>query len=137
MLYGAAEFSRDADFVVLADSANLSRLQLALDELHAQRIAVPPFESRYLEMGLAIHFRCQHPDAARIRVDVMSKLRGVDEFNDLWTRRTTIETSSGEIDLLSLPDHVRAKKTQRDKYWPMLARLVEANYFENKGLRAE
>lgn len=132
VLYGAAEFSRDVDFVVLSDIDNLSRLQLALDELHATCIAVPPFESRYLQMGLAIHFRCQHPAAARIRVDVMSKLRGVDEFSALWSRRTTVETSAGEIDLLSLPDLVRAKKTQRDKDWPMLARLIEANYFENQ-----
>jgi hypothetical protein len=35
--------------------------------------------------------------------------------------------------LLSLPDLVQAKKTQRDKDWPMLRRLVEAHYFENKG----
>lgn len=49
VLYGAAEFSRDVDFVVLADIDNLSRLQLALEELQATRIAVPPFESRYLQ----------------------------------------------------------------------------------------
>jgi hypothetical protein len=35
-------------------------------------------------------------------------------------------------DLLSLPDLVQAKKTQRDKDWPMLRRLVEANYFQNR-----
>jgi hypothetical protein len=36
-----------------------------------------------------------------------------------------------EIDLLSLPDLVTAKKTQRDKDWPMIRRLVETNYVEN------
>jgi hypothetical protein len=35
-------------------------------------------------------------------------------------------------DLLSLPDLVLAKKTQRDKDWPMIRRLVEAHYFENE-----
>ncbi len=34
-------------------------------------------------------------------------------------------------DLLSLPDLVQAKKTQRDKDWPMIRRLVEAHYFEH------
>lgn len=43
-------------------------------------------------------------------------------------RRTTIETADDAIDVLSLPDLVTAKKTQRDKYWPMIARLVEAHY---------
>jgi len=32
---------------------------------------------------------------------------------------------------MSLPDLVQAKKTQRDKDWPMIRRLIEANYFEN------
>ena len=39
-----------------------------------------------------------------------------------------------EIDLLSLPDLVRAKKTQRDKDWPMIRRLVEANYFAHRAV---
>ena len=56
VLYGGAEFSRDTD---LADAENLSRLQRALDDLQAAPIAVPPLEARYLEMGLAVHFRCQ------------------------------------------------------------------------------
>ena len=34
-------------------------------------------------------------------------------------------------DLLALPDLVQAKKTQRDKDWPMIRRLVEAHYFQN------
>src|SRR5712692_2199605 len=35
-------------------------------------------------------------------------------------------------ELMSLPDLVQAKKTQRDKDWPMLRRLVEVNYFANR-----
>jgi hypothetical protein len=67
-----------------------------------------------------------------MRVDVMSKMRGVDSFAKLWRRRTTIELPDKTLcDLISLPDLVRAKKTQRDKDWPMIRRLVEANYFQN------
>ena len=36
ILYGAAEFSRDADLAVLASPANLARLRKALDDLQAQ-----------------------------------------------------------------------------------------------------
>ena len=43
MFYGAAEFSRDADFAVVADAANLARLRKALAHLQADPIAVPPF----------------------------------------------------------------------------------------------
>jgi hypothetical protein len=60
-------------------------------------------------------------------------MRGVDAFPILWRRRTTIELPDGmKCDLLSLPDLVQAKKTQRDKDWPMIRRLVEAHYFQNR-----
>ena len=133
VLYGGAEFSRDADIAVIADNENLGRLGDALDELQAKRIAVPPFERQYLDMGLAVHFRCQHPEAAGIRIDVMSKMRGVDDVETLWERRTTVDMAGETIELLSLPDLVQAKKTQREKDWPMITRLLEANYFENRG----
>lgn len=133
VFYGAAEFSRDTDFAILADAANLARLRKALAELRAEPIAVPPFELKYLKRGHALHFRCQHPEALRMRVDVMSKMRGVDSFAKLWKRRTTIELPDGtKCDLLSLPDLVQAKKTQCDKDWPMIRRLVEAHYFSPK-----
>jgi hypothetical protein len=132
VFYGAAQFSRDTDFAILADVANVARLQLALDDLRAKPIAVPPFEIKYLRRGHAVHFRCQHPEALRMRVDVMSRMRGVEPFAKLWRRRTVIELSDGTIcTLLSLPDLVQAKKTQRDKDWPMIRQLMEAHYFQH------
>lgn len=134
MFYGAAEFSRDVDLLVFCDVKNLDRLDAALLELRAECIAVPPFEAQFLEKGHAVHFRCHHADAADMRVDVMSNLRGIEAFPVLWDRRTTIEDTAGTTyDLLSLRDLVGAKKTQRTKDWPMLQRLVEAHYFRNRG----
>ncbi|MBI3852892.1 MAG: hypothetical protein HY298_21770 [Verrucomicrobia bacterium] len=132
VFYGAAEFSRDTDLAIVANAANLARLRRALEDLEAGVIAVPPFKLKYLRRGHAIHFRCRHPEALRMRVDVMSKMREVEGFPKLWQRRTTIELPDGtRCDLLSLPDLVRAKKTQRDKDWPLIRRLVEAHYFQN------
>ncbi|HEV7589559.1 MAG TPA: hypothetical protein VGO40_15700 [Longimicrobium sp.] len=129
VLYGAAEFSRDADFAILASAENLGRLKGAFDELQAEVVAIPPFEAQYLERGHAVHFRCRHPDAPGFRVDVMAHLRGVAPFADLWERRTSWDLSQGfQIDSLSLPDLVASKKTQRDKDWPMIRRLVEVSY---------
>jgi len=134
VFYGAAEFSRDTDLAILADAANLARLRRALADLQAEPIAVPPCELKYLRRGHALHFRCQHPEAWRMRVDVMSKMRGVEGFAKLWQRRTVIKLPDGtRCDLLALSDLVRAKKTQRDKDWPMIRRLVEAHYFEHQG----
>jgi hypothetical protein len=47
----------------------------------------------------------------------------------LWTRRTSIEVDNEPIDILSLQDLMHAKKTQRDKDWPMITRLMERSYF--------
>jgi hypothetical protein len=133
VFYGAAEFSRNTDLAILADDPNLSRFKTALVALQAELIAVSNFDPAHLHTGHSLHFRCHHPEALRMRVDVMPKMRGVDPFPDLWERRTTLQTPSGTLcDLLSLPDLVLAKKTQRDKDWPMIRRLVEAHYFENK-----
>jgi hypothetical protein len=129
IFYGAAEFSRDLDLLILADAANLANLIRALHALHAEVIAVPPLEERHLSRGHAVHLRCRRDDVAGLRIDLMSSLRGVAGFEELWGRRTTIEVAGQPIDLLALEDLVRAKKTQRDKDWPMIRRLAEQSYF--------
>jgi len=131
IFYGAAEFSRDLDLLILADATNLPNLVRALDALEAEVIAVPPLEERHLLRGHAVHLRCRREDVAGLRIDLMSCLRGVAGFEDLWARRTTIEVAGDPIDLLAMEDLVRAKKTQRDKDWPMIRRLLEQSYFEH------
>ncbi len=131
--YGAAEFSRDTDIAVLASEENLTALKEALRELHSKRIALPPFEQQFLSRGHAVHFRSYHSDALTMRIDVMSVMRGVDPFDQLWSRRNMIRTEQGlSFNVLSLPDLVRAKKTQRDKDWPMIRRLIESDYIAQK-----
>lgn len=129
VFYGAAEFSRDTDITFLAEADNLQRLNAALEELQAECIAVPPFDMKYLLRGQAVHFRCHHPEAEKIRLDIMTCMRGVSPFPDLWKRRRTLELpNSMPVELLDVADLVQAKKTQRDKDWPMLRRLVEAHH---------
>lgn len=132
ILYGAAEFSRDTDVVVLAAPENLRRLQTALDALDARVTAVPPFERAYLERGHAVHFECGPATAAAsMRVDVMSTMRNVPPFDVCWARRSTYELDDlGEVELLGLEDLVNCKKTRRDKDWPMVRRLVERHYLD-------
>jgi hypothetical protein len=132
VFYGAAEFSRDTDLAVLADPDNWARLKNALKELQAQCIAVPPSNIEYLHRGFALHFRCQHPDAKDMRVDIMSVMRGVAPFAEIWERRVSLqdEVSGAEYQLMALSDLVAAKKTQRSKDWPMIRRLLEADYLQ-------
>ncbi len=130
VLYGASEFTKDVDFAVLAEASNLQRIGDAMEELQATVIAVPPFSKIYLDEGLAVHFRCQARGVEGLRIDIMTRMRGVDSFQALWERRVVIEDTDGnEIPVLSVRDLVKAKKTQRDKDWPMIQRLMELQYF--------
>jgi hypothetical protein len=84
-----------------------------------------------LRRGHACHFRCRAADVDGLWIDVMSVFHGCAPFDQLWSRRTTLALPAiGRVHLLSLPDLVQAKKTQRDKDWPMLRRLVEADYHQ-------
>lgn len=74
ILYGGAEFSRYADFAVLASRENLERLSRALDDLSAEVIAVPPFESRYLERGHAVGSQ-RRPVLAVHRIQRLARIR--------------------------------------------------------------
>jgi len=132
VFYGAAQVSKDVDLVLLAEDANYRSLHQALHQLQAQRIAVPPFDPSVLDRGHAVHFRCQAGDVEGLRIDVMTRLRGLPEFRILWERRTVVADAGGqEFHLLSIPDLVDAKKTQRSKDWPIIELLLAIHYREN------
>jgi hypothetical protein len=59
VFYGAAQFSKDVDFLILAGEENFSGLHAALAELEAVRIAVPRWDHGALARGQAVHFRCR------------------------------------------------------------------------------
>ncbi len=137
VFYGGAEFSRSTDLAILASPENLTRLGTALTELQAAPIAVPPLTIAHLDRGHGVHFRCQAEGVEGMRVDVMSVLRGLPAFPALWDRRTTVTAAGATYELMALPDLVLAKKTQRDKDWPMIRRLVEASWFEHRAAPTE
>ncbi len=133
IIYGAAEFSRDSDFVILSTHRNLERLQKALGYLQAGIIYFPPLETEYLERGHACHFRCAAKGVEGLRIDVIAKMRRCEEFDKLWVRRKTVRIkNNGSINVISLQDLVQSKKTQRDKDWLMLKRLVENDIALNR-----
>lgn len=130
ILYGAAEFSRDIDLAVMVSAQNLDRLRMALEELAAKRIFMPDLSADVLMRGHACHFRCQRTDVKGLRIDILGVMRGLDPFPELWERRQEIELPEiGRIAVMGLPDLVKAKKTQRDKDWPMIRRLIEADIY--------
>jgi len=132
VFYGAAQVSKDVDFLILADEDNFDRLRNALETLQAPRIAVPRFDPAVLARGHAVHFRCKAPGVEGLRIDIMTKLRDLPDFEELWQRRTVVADEEGmQFHLLSVPDLVKAKKTQRAKDWPMIEALVMMHCREN------
>lgn len=137
ILYGAAEFTRDIDLAVAVSPANLKRLQAALSDLDAESIYLPPLSAAVLRRGHACHFRSQLPGLHRLRIDIMTRMRGVETFLRLWKRREEIRLPGvGTVAVMALPDLVQAKKTQRDKDWPMIRRLIEADITRASGVGA-
>ena len=133
IIYGAAEFSRDSDFVLLCEQENIERLKKALKSLNAELIYVPSLGMDYLQKGHACHFRCKAKDVQNLRIDVMSTLRGCEPFEKLWARRKKVKLGRhGSIDIIGLRDLVQSKKTKRDKDWLMLKNLVENDIALNK-----
>jgi len=73
-----------------------------------------------------------------LRVDVISKLRGCDDFQKLWERRFSVRFSRNRtIEIIGLQDLAQSKKTQRDKDWLMLNRLIENDIFTTRKLSLE
>lgn len=133
IFYGAAEFTRDSDFCILCRADNLDRLKASLSELHAEQVFFPPLSLEYLEKGHACHYVCESPGPAGFRIDVMGRMRNCPPFSELWKARSIFAlTDKIKIPVMGLHHLVLAKKTQRDKDWPMVRRLIEADYAKRR-----
>ncbi|MCF6151364.1 MAG: hypothetical protein E3K38_03530 [Candidatus Kuenenia stuttgartiensis] len=128
ILYGGSEFSRDIDFSIGIDTKNISAIKKALHCLKAETIFVPPLGKQVLRRGHACHFRCNAEGVEGLRIDMMAKMLGCSDFEQLWERRSIVKLPEiGEMGILSLPDLIQAKKTQCEKDWPMIRRLIETD----------
>ena len=124
----------DVDLAVAVAPANLERLRQALAELETEQVLFPALSASALRRGHACHFRSRAQGMHGLRIDVMSRMRGVDASNALWRRRQEVDLPGiGPLAVISLPDLVQAKKTQRDKDWPMIRRVVEADIVRAAG----
>lgn len=130
IIYGAAEFSRDVDLAVMISPGNMAKIRKALEELGAENIFVPDLSAEVLRRGHACHFRVPKGDPKGFRIDIIAKMRGVASFHAIWKNRLEVQLPGiGPVAVMGLRDLVGSKKTQRDKDWPMIRRLLEADIY--------
>jgi hypothetical protein len=141
VFYGAAQVSKDIDFLLLADEENFGRFRNALDKLKALRIAVPRFNPEVLARGHAVHFHENRdaPTAAWIEF-WLKEARSPDLLIDLATlfpveiqkmksaRPLLTLAINNDIPALriALDTEIRAEQEKDRIYWEPLKREMEA-----------
>lgn len=131
ILFGAAEFSRDLNLAVMVSPGNIEKIKKALEALEAENVFVPDLSEEVWLKGHACHFRFPKGDPKGYRIDIIAKMRGVASFRVIWKNRLEVHLPGvGPVAVMGLRDLVLSKKTQRDKDWPMIRRLVEADIYK-------
>jgi len=80
ILYGGAEFSRDIDLSISIQPKNLVAVKKALRQLKAQVVFFPDLDADALRRGHACHFRCHAEGVEGLRIDLMTRMRGLSGF---------------------------------------------------------
>ena len=106
-------------------SKNSTRIASLLGTWTGQTHLKTGIGSYELEAYFVVHLM---PDPMR---GYSCSLKGCSEFEKLYERCAIVNLPEiGEITLLSLPDLVQSKKTQREKDWLMIRRLIEADILQ-------
>ena len=127
VLYGASTFSEDLDIWLYPQHANVQRFIKALRTLRARYYKLtPPLTLSYLRKGHGFHFTLPAEDGTDWYLDVMGVPPRSPAFNVAWRRSIRMETPWGMVPVVSVPDLVELKKTQRLEDYAVISRLVVA-----------
>ncbi|MCG2661751.1 MAG: hypothetical protein L6437_16085 [Kiritimatiellae bacterium] len=127
VLYGAATFSEDLDIWLCPQDANRQRFIKALRTLRARYYKLtPPLTTTYLRKGHGFHFTLPAEDGTDWYLDVMGVPPRSPAFNVAWRRSIRMKTPWGMVPVVSVPDLVELKKTQRLEDYAVISRLVVA-----------
>lgn len=137
ILYGAATFSEDIDIWLCPNADNVNRFINALKTCGARYYKItPPLTPLYLLKGHGFHFFVPSPEKNDLFLDVMGVPPRVPEFETAWKRSARIKTPWGILPVVSIPDLIELKKTQRLEDYPVISRLV-LKYCDNPNIRLD
>lgn len=129
--YGAAQFTRDADFWVNPTKTNLVRLRRALKELKTTLRFLPPLRLSYLKKGHGIHFRFKYEDREFL-IDILGKAPRVSSFTIALKEAERIDWRGLPVPVLDIRRLVATKKTDRERDYPAIQSLAEIIFEQAK-----
>ncbi len=130
--YGAAQFTRDADFWVKPTKKNLACLQKALKQLKARIRFLPPLDIAYLKKGHGVHFRFNHSGQTFL-IDFLGKPpRVASSFDNAYSDTNRIQWHGLSVPLIDIKRLIATKKTEREKDYIVIKELVDSVFEEVK-----
>jgi hypothetical protein len=124
ILYGASHFSQDLDLWLDPDNGNVRRFLDALQALRARvHKLTPPLTRAFLDRGHGFHFVIPLREGA-VYLDVMGRPPRVGSFAGAWRRAEIMPTPWGRLPVVSVPDLVEMKKTNRPADYDVITRLA-------------
>ena len=129
VVYGASQFTRDADFWINPTKINLNRLKKALKELKTTPRFLPPLKLSYLKKGHGVHFRFSYK-GHNFLIDILGKPPRVSGFLPAWKNAEPIQWHGLKIPVLDIRRLVDTKKTNRERDYLVIQSLTEL-VFEN------
>jgi hypothetical protein len=126
VLYGATEFTEDLDIWVAPDQENLDRLVAALRRLNARVGPLTPYlTEQNARFGHGFHFLVTEPDGQSWPLDVMGQPPRVGHFDSAFSDALALLPSLPDLKTIDPMRLVVLKKTDRDRDYSVIARLVE------------
>jgi hypothetical protein len=124
VLYGAAAFSEDVDVWIRPTVPNARRLLRALAAGRARVYKLtPPLTAANMRFGHGFHFTLPR-GADTLYLDVMAVPPRVGTFADARARAAEMDGPWGVVPVVSVPDLVELKKTQRFLDYDVISNLV-------------
>lgn len=124
ILYGASHFSQDLDLWIEPGDDNVRRFLDALGALGARvHKLTPPLTRASLDRGHGFHFLVPLREGA-LYLDVMGRPPRVGTFAEAWKRAEIMPTPWSPLPVVSIPDLVEMKKTNRPADYDVITRLA-------------
>jgi hypothetical protein len=128
IIYGASQFTRDADFWIEPTARNVKALRKALANLKAKPRFLPPLNLPVLKKGHGVHFII--PQAGgEYYIDLLGKPPRVSSFTTAYKDARTVRWHGLRIRVLDIPRLVATKKTNRDQDYTSI-QLLAGQVFE-------